>query len=269
MSDKAEDSVVIAHISDLHVARRPQLRDVTLKRLSGFVNYSINRRFRHDESHIAKGIKTLAARKPDLVLATGDLVQAGLESEFVAVEELFQPLRELDIPIIAVDGNHDIYGRSSMPYWEKFKKRLALPLVPDSHGIIRYKTVELLPLDQGVQSPPFFSYGRVDHQDLAATSREWREPPAGVVRLVCGHYPVVSAKKKPSVFFYGLTGWKDLWDFLRQVHASAYFCGHYHKRFHSDLGGGVVQYVAASYSVTGKADLYECRNGILCLAGKC
>lgn len=251
----------IAHISDLHVARRPAWDEWTLKRLMGYGNYALNRRFRHQDEVIAKAVARVKLNPPHLVIATGDLIQTGLGSELSAVEDLLSPLTKKGVPIIVTEGNHDRYGGPSPIAWRKFRERLEAGLGPDENGIYHLPGLEVLPLDQGMESPPFFSYGNVERHRLEAISEVWSGYPKGVVRLVCGHYPVVDERGRKLKFFYGLKGWRELVHFLRSLEVSAYLCGHYHKRYMYDLGSGVIQYVAPSLSNDGRMDMFECIDG--------
>lgn len=251
----------IAHISDLHISRRPGWREMTVKRFIGFANFAMNRGFRHNEELVAHAVERLAARPPDVVIATGDLAQTGLKSEFRGVEEILSPLTKAGTPVIICDGNHDRYGNASHDAWLELRARLLLDTKPNEHGLIHFPRVEIFPMDQGMETPPLFSYGRVEPDVLARAQSGWKELLPGSVRIVCGHYPVMGKKGSTPYFFYGLKGWRSLLDFMRQARVSAYLCGHYHRRFMIDLGGGVVQYVAPALSVDGRVDLFDCRGG--------
>ena len=80
-------SVLIAQISDLHIT------DVS----GGHVDASASLR---------RTIEVLAALapRPDVVIATGDLVDNGTDAEYRA---LFDILRGLDLPLLLLPGNHD------------------------------------------------------------------------------------------------------------------------------------------------------------------
>lgn len=251
----------IAHISDLHIARRPTWRETTFKRLAGYANFKINRGFHHREELIARAVERLSATPVTLVVVTGDLAQTGLDEEFRVAEQLLAPLSKAGIPVIACDGNHDLYGNSSRDSWLELRARLLLHLRPDEYGIFRFPGLDLLPMDQGMESPPFFSCGRVDRETLERAGPAWRGFTPGTVRIVCGHYPVMGKKGIKPRFFYGLKGWRSLLEFLRLSRVSAYLCGHYHKRNMTSLGGGVVQYAAPALSVDGRVDLFDSQGG--------
>ena len=160
--------VLIAHISDMHVRPRghPASRIVETNML---LHRTIDR------------ILTLDPR-PDAVIATGDLVDEGLESEYEMLREL---LDRLPMPCYPVLGNHDardtfraVFGGAS---W-----------LPDT-GRIRYAVdvgdIRLIALDSHV---PGKAHGLVEREDLDWLDRELAATahPSFVVLhhppLVCG-----------------------------------------------------------------------------------
>lgn len=255
---KRESGTRIAHISDLHVSRRPALGEINLKRLLGYVNYNLVRRFRHREGDIAATVEALRRDPPGLVLASGDLTQLGLDSELRAAAELLRGLGAEGVPILIAPGNHDCYAGPRPDAFRLLRRKLAIDLAPDSRGVYRLPGVEVVMLDQGVPSPLLCSYGKSPDGFLASMTRMWSEPPAGACRVVCGHFPVAEKWGGKPGYFHGLRDWRETRAFLRRCQVAAYFCGHNHKRFRVDLGDGCVEYAAAALSCAGGVDLYHC-----------
>jgi Icc protein len=79
--------MLIAQISDLHITRRP----------GGHVDATASLR------RTVEVLNTMVPR-PDVVLATGDLVDNGTDAEY---RLLFEVLGGLDLPLLLVPGNHD------------------------------------------------------------------------------------------------------------------------------------------------------------------
>jgi 3',5'-cyclic-AMP phosphodiesterase len=106
--------MLIAHISDLHV--RPR----------GKAAYRVS----ETNMFLERAIDALAALRPrpDLVLISGDLTDCGLPEEY---EQLALLLRRLDLPILAVLGNHD----RREPYRAAFGERLG---APTSGGFVQF-----------------------------------------------------------------------------------------------------------------------------------
>ncbi|MCC8180045.1 MAG: metallophosphoesterase [Planctomycetes bacterium] len=256
----------LAHISDLHIARRPVSGEMNLKRFLGFCNYRLIRQRRYQEWVAAEAIAKLIESRPNVVLLTGDITQLGLDSEFHAAEMLLSPLTDAGIPVVAVAGNHDIYGEQSRLRFEAFRQRVMLDLREDKHGLIRLPGVDILPLEQGIPSPPFFSNGRQGMEELAEAHQEWQTSSDDRLRIAAGHYPVIDPHGGRLMFLHGLKELQVLADFCRDNQVAAYFCGHNHRRFSATMPGGCVQYSAPALSDVRwvgfeKASIYDCRPG--------
>jgi 3',5'-cyclic-AMP phosphodiesterase len=85
--------MIIAQISDMHVKPEGRLA------------------YRHVDTaaYLARAVRHLLAiePRPDLVLATGDLVDAGLPDEYARLRALLAPLT---MPVYLLPGNHDDRG---------------------------------------------------------------------------------------------------------------------------------------------------------------
>jgi 3',5'-cyclic AMP phosphodiesterase CpdA len=247
-------------VSDLHVARRPGGGEWNAKRLLASVNQRFFRGRRHREERAAAALSSLAAGLPDLVLFTGDFTQHGLESELAVAEKLLYPLTERKIPVLAVAGNHEYYGGARPSSLTDRLLRLSLGIRPDPDGIIRsFPGVEIILLEQSVPTWLFFSKGRQDPGELERAAAVWSLPPLGIMRLACGHFPVIDIGKGAFLALRGLEEAGRLAGFLARCRVAGYFCGHNHRRFETELLGGCRQYSAPAIAGDGaEAALYEC-----------
>ncbi|MDR2392300.1 MAG: metallophosphoesterase [Planctomycetota bacterium] len=255
----------IAHCSDLHAVRVPEWRQANVKRLLAAANQALFRRRRHRERLAAEAVSALAAKRPDIVLFTGDFTQHGLPKEATAAEEIFSPLTRNNIPVLAVTGNHDLYGGSVPVELADLVRRLSLGIRPGSDGIVRLPGVEILPLEQTIPTPPFISAGFQKPGELMMAMSSWREPPDGAMRLACGHYPVIDFHPRdPLLFLRKLRGAENLEQFINRAGVAGYFCGHNHCRFETALAGGCRQYAAPPLSSpnAGEVAIYECGSGL-------
>ncbi len=262
----------IAHITDLHISREPERGDYNAKRILGYINYRLFRSRRYQEQIAEAALRLLMQNPPDLVLLTGDITQHGLDSEFEAAEKLLAIVTDAQVPVIAVAGNHDAYGNDNGKHrvgnkLPAFLRRIALDLMPDSQGIFHLPGVELAALRQDVPTPIFFSYGRQDSGELRRARSIWQDSPDGVMRIVCGHYPVIDPHGGRLLYFRGLRKAEKLIEFCRDHQVAAYFCGHNHKRFVAPMPGNCMQYVAPALSAVKGAgkewiSVYECGPGL-------
>jgi Icc-related predicted phosphoesterase len=77
-------------------------RTLWLERLVG--------REQNDEERTAL-VKDLAAQRPGLIVLLGDMTNdGGLRGEWEKFDQLFAPIREAGIPVLALLGNHDYWG---------------------------------------------------------------------------------------------------------------------------------------------------------------
>lgn len=244
--------MLIAHITDLHVARPPRSGELNAKRLLGYINYRLFRSRLYREEIARAAVAKLADSPPDLAVLTGDITQHGLDSEFDAARELLAPLSAKGVPVIAVPGNHDIYGDdelgAGLTRLGRFTTDILLDLRPDVQGIFRFPGVEILPLMQGVPTPVFCSYGKQTSGELRRAREVWTGPPDGVMRLALGHYPVIDSHGGRLLYVRGLRDAAKLIDFCRDHQVAGYFCGHNHKRYTAPMPGACVQYAAPALS---------------------
>jgi 3',5'-cyclic AMP phosphodiesterase CpdA len=108
--DQTKQTVLIAHLSDLHMAylENVRLHDIINKRILGYVRWMLGRRTRHDSS-IADILKEdLQRSKPDHMIITGDLTHLGLPYEFIRVRKWLESMEQPE-KICVVPGNHDTY----------------------------------------------------------------------------------------------------------------------------------------------------------------
>lgn len=119
--------MIVAQISDLHVMRKG-------RRMDHMVNTG---------KYLRRCIARLNALKPrpDIVIATGDLVDAGKPKEYKRLRNI---LEELRIPLYVVPGNHDSGGA----FREAFADRGYLPMHgPAAQYVIDGYDVRLIGLD--------------------------------------------------------------------------------------------------------------------------
>lgn len=259
----------IAHISDLHVARAPGYADCNPKRLLGYLNYRLFRSHLYRERIAEQAVASLVRNPPDLVLLTGDITQHGLDAEFDAAETLLSPLAKEGVPVIAVSGNHDIYGQTDRTRLNGLLDTLLLGLRPDRQGVFHFDGdgVEILPLSQGIPTPLFCSYGRQNSGELRRARSVWAAPAGKAMRLACGHYPVIDSHGGKLIRLRGLRDSAKLVEFCQEHRVAGYFCGHNHKRFAAPMPGGCMQYAAPALSAVRRAaservSVYGCGAGL-------
>jgi 3',5'-cyclic AMP phosphodiesterase CpdA len=122
--------VIIAQITDTHVRRKGRL-----------LHHIIN-----SGKHLRKAVRRLNAMepRPDVVLATGDLVEAGKRKEYKRLRGI---LSELSIPLYVIPGNHD----EREAFREAFADHAYLPADGPLCYVVEDYPVRLIGLDTTVE----------------------------------------------------------------------------------------------------------------------
>jgi 3',5'-cyclic AMP phosphodiesterase CpdA len=182
-------SLLLAHLSDPHVGPvpRPRLRELAGKRLTGYMNWMRGRHLIHD-------MEMLEKITVDHVALTGDLVNIGMEKEFMAAQRYVSRLGDADFVSI-IPGNHDAYVRSSYTYMRAATAPWMTGDGTDIPGFpyIRIRQdVALIGLSSGVPTAPLLASGELGKAQLAGLADALDEAKeAGLMRVIMIHHPPV------------------------------------------------------------------------------
>jgi 3',5'-cyclic AMP phosphodiesterase CpdA len=105
---------VLAHLSDPHLPPLPAagLRELTGKRVMGYLNWKRNRHRIHRREVLDALVCDIQTQRPDHIVVTGDLVNLALKAEFAPARAWLQGLGTPD-QVTVVPGNHDAYVRAT------------------------------------------------------------------------------------------------------------------------------------------------------------
>lgn len=131
------------------------------------------------------------ARKPDLVLITGDITQQGFPDEFAAAGEWIQRMPE---PTFVIVGNHDV-PYWSLPArlfhpWKAFEKATGHP-AHDHQFLSPNIMVRGVVTARGWQARPNWSKGVIDLDQTRKAAAALRQAPVGALRILACHHPLV------------------------------------------------------------------------------
>ncbi|MEJ0013594.1 MAG: metallophosphoesterase [Bauldia sp.] len=187
--------MLLAHISDVHLGPLPavRFRELANKRVFGYVNWQRNRAGVFDISVLTAITDDIAAKHPDHIAVTGDLVNLGLDAEYDAA---LAWLKTLGTPhdVTVVPGNHDAYLRRSI-------ERYSTTWLPYANGdhpnptmafpfIRRRGSLALIGLSTAVATGPFMATGLMDEQQAEAFGKALEETGReGLCRVVLIHHP--------------------------------------------------------------------------------
>lgn len=155
--------MLIAQITDTHIRPRGRL---SMDRVD-------------TAGHLARAVEHINALRPapDLVLVTGDLVDAGMAEEYAHLRDLLAPLA---LPVYLIPGNHDLRD----PLRAAFGEHRYLPV----DGFLQYAVDEgplrLIALDTLAPGKP--------HGELCQARLDWLEArlaESGKPTIVFMHHP--------------------------------------------------------------------------------
>jgi 3',5'-cyclic AMP phosphodiesterase CpdA len=193
----------IAHISDIH--------------------------FGKVDASVAEGlVADLAARKPDLVVVSGDLTQRARAGQF---KEAAEYLRRLPRPQLVIPGNHDI------PMYD-VARRIFAPLA----NYRRYITADLTPAYQddelavvGLNSARSFTHksGWLSAAQLDEARSKFAAARRGAFRVVVTHHPFIPPPRRPGADV--IRRGASYLPTLEAMHVDLLLAGHLHLAYHDDL----------------------------------
>ena len=182
-------------------------------------------------SHLQRAVAHLNALgpRPDVVLATGDLVDAGDVEEYRRLRALLAPLQ---MPVFLIPGNHD----AREPLLAVFADHAYLPR---DGGFLQYAVedypVRLLALDTLV---PGESGGELCAERLAWLDTGLAEAPDRPTVVFMHHPPFRTGLNKMDEM--GLAGGEDLARVIRRYgNVEAILCGHIHRPITRRFAGTV------------------------------
>src|SRR5712691_1108461 len=148
---------------------------------------------RHDAA-ISEGLLAdLAAERPDLVAVSGDLTQRARRAEFAAARAF---LDQLEAPVIAVPGNHDValYNplRRAFRPLERFRHYIS-PLHNPFFG-----DAELAVLGINTARAAAFSNGRISHRQMDEIRSLFGQVTGEPFRALVTHHPLMAPPLAPG-----------------------------------------------------------------------
>ena len=185
----------------------------------------------------------VADERPDGIICTGDLTMRGTTREFAKAA---QWLDALPVPVSVEPGNHD------MPYYWELITRLRRPFhrfnafARNAHSDLAVDGVALvsLPTVRPAQWRLNWSKGHINQRLLGDAVASLHAAPAGGVRLVACHHPLVEANTHGTA---STRGGKQALVALAKAGAHAVLTGHVHDPFDLtvDAGGLAIRMIGA------------------------
>jgi 3',5'-cyclic AMP phosphodiesterase CpdA len=220
---------VLAHLSDLHMAREPRGAELASKRGLGLINWRRKRKAIHRPEvldAITQDVKTCGA---DHIAVTGDLVNFSLADEYERVRAWLERLGSPS-DVTVIPGNHDTYVRgteqSPAAFWGDYMRGDDGAPAGTFPFLRRRGDVALIALSTAIPTGPFMATGRLGQQQLAGLAQMLDQTRA-LFRVVLIHHPPISP---PRRHLRRLIDGADLRGVLAARGAELLLHGHDHQR---------------------------------------
>jgi len=218
---------VLGHLSDLHLAAPPRLRELAGKRGLGFINWHRGRKYMHRSEvldAITRDLKTCAT---DHIAVTGDLVNLSLPAEYARARAWLNGLGPPS-DVTVIPGNHDIYvpeaQQGPAKYWGEYMRGDDGADSGTFPFLRRRGAVALIALCSALPTAPFLATGSLGAQQLNRLAAALEET-QNLFRVVLIHHP---PRSPPSRYLRRLTDGAEFCRVLAANGAELVLHGHDH-----------------------------------------
>jgi 3',5'-cyclic AMP phosphodiesterase CpdA len=218
---------VLGHLSDLHLAAPPRLRELAGKRGLGFINWHRGRKLIHRREVIDALTRDLKASAPDHIAVTGDLVNLSLPAEYARARAWLNGLGPPS-DVTVIPGNHDIYvpeaQQGPAKYWGEYMRGDDGADSGTFPFLRRRGAVALIALCSALPTAPFLATGSLGAQQLNRLAAALEET-QNLFRVVLIHHP---PRSPPSRYLRRLTDGAEFCRVLAANGAELVLHGHDH-----------------------------------------
>jgi 3',5'-cyclic AMP phosphodiesterase CpdA len=219
----------LAHLSDLHLAARPRLRELPGKRGLGFINWHSGRKKVHRPEVLDAITRDLKACAPDHIAVTGDLVNLSLPAEYARARAWLDALGPASAVTVTL-GNHDLYvpGAAQLPvkFWGDYM-RGDDGAEPGTFPYVRRRgPLALIVLSSALPTAPLLATGRLGETQLSRLAAALTAT-QGLFRVVLIHHPPVNHVRR---HLRRLTDARQFRRVLAETGAELVLHGHDHRR---------------------------------------
>ena len=196
----------IAHISDIHLAPlpRPTVFELASKRITGYVNWKINRAAVQRPEYLSALVSHMIDQHPDHVSITGDLVNLATNAE---IERAGQWLENLAVKLggrhmlTAIAGNHDAYVPGSLKKalnrWAPFVSDSTTPPIANDFPLIhRRENISIISCNSAEATLPFQATGYFRTQQAERLAQILKEEKEQFRIVLIHHLPIENETKK-------------------------------------------------------------------------
>ncbi|MBN2804271.1 MAG: metallophosphoesterase [Deltaproteobacteria bacterium] len=228
--------IKICHISDFHLPIEESFPPYKLlsKRIMGYANLKLLRSKNHQKEPFLRLLEKITEEKPDMLIATGDLVNLALETEYKNIADIFNSFGYTKDNLMLVPGNHDRYtpGAQRKNYFEKsFAKWLDCNGTPPCFPIFKdLGNIAIIGIDTAVWRGPVSAAGKINKVQLKEIENIIVEKCKGKKIVAAMHHPPYKLLDSHlKQYLSGLYGYKRVLELLKNRNALVLH-GHIHVR---------------------------------------
>jgi 3',5'-cyclic AMP phosphodiesterase CpdA len=219
------------------------------KRITGYLNYKSARGKKHSMRVLEHLLAHLSAEPLDHIICTGDLVNIGLEAEYVRAAAFMQRLGD-PTKVSYVAGNHDVYVRGVEPFLHKYLGEwlpsslpdqpfdAAFPFITSLATVESVGKINLIGVSTAVPTPPFFATGRVGAAQRERLKTQLNSLNPAHFNIVAIHHPPIA----DGFWLRRLTDAAEMQKILCDAPVNVVLHGHNHRfeqRFLRHSGGKI------------------------------
>ena len=256
----------IVHFSDPHAGGTAEDWMAYFdKRWVGVFNYHFRRRFKHDLSKLEKAVEFILDTKPDAAVCTGDLTSAGQPGEFAKVIAVLEKLRNSDIPLLYMPGNHDCYVprpkcvkavHDAVEYLSKGKLRFA-----DYPQAVNIAEARFLLVNTSAPSNLLCSWGFMTEKNTSWIKEQCQQNCSQAATILLSHYPMFEDHPILRIR-HRLFGQEEVVKLIEAGSISLSLCGHVHQPYiRRDSNSRVLEECAGSVTRNGSMVEITLENG--------
>jgi len=225
----------LAHLSDPHIGPLPTPRpgDMMGKRFIGWLNWHKHRRDIHNMDVLARILDDVADQHPDHVALSGDLVNIGLDAEFLLAKTTLANLGDART-VSMVPGNHDAYVTDSLGFMDRqFGDYMRGDEGEGFPYLRRRGDIALIGVSSAIPTLPFLASGAVGTKQRDRLG-QLLDATRDHIRVVMIHHP---PHYDGARLFRRLRDAHDMEAVLAQHGADLVLHGHNHRRSLARLPG--------------------------------
>lgn len=184
----------------------------------------------HDPAIVAATVAWLEARKPDLVIISGDLTQRAKVDQFRQASAYLNDIRAAGCPILVVPGNHDVplynvVRRFAAPL-DRYQRYIDPELCPwfenDEIAVLGINTARSLTIKDG----------RMSHAQIAMLRERFAAVPSAKTRILVTHHPLFAMPIAEDGELTEAVGrHRDAIDAVADAGVHLALAGHFHRTY--------------------------------------